>query len=82
MSPHTNFNAPKTSLSGRIQIGHKSGLLAIHLAAEAIRLAAEAIRLAAEAIRLAAEAIRIYLFSVNIKPPRHRFGYSLAWGWQ
>ena len=23
----------------------------------------------------------IYLFSVNIKPPRHRFGFSLAWGW-
>jgi hypothetical protein len=23
----------------------------------------------------------IYLF-VNIKPPRHRFGFSLAWGWQ
>ena len=23
-----------------------------------------------------------YLFSVNIKPPRHRFGFSLAWGWQ
>ena len=22
------------------------------------------------------------LFSVNIKPPRHRFGFSLAWGWQ
>ena len=26
MSPHTNFHAPGTSLSGRIQIGHKSGL--------------------------------------------------------
>ena len=25
--------------------------------------------------------IIIYL-SVNIKPPRHRFGFSLAWGWQ
>ena len=24
----------------------------------------------------------IYLFSVNIKPPRHRFGFSLTWGWQ
>jgi hypothetical protein len=27
----------------------------------------------------------IYLFiylSVNIKPPRHRFGFSLALGWQ
>ena len=71
MSPHTNFHAPRTSLSGRIQIGHKSGLLA-----------AEAIRLAAEAIRLAAEAIRIYLFSVNIKHPRHCFGFCLAWGWQ
>jgi hypothetical protein len=22
------------------------------------------------------------LFSVNIKPPRHRFGFSLAWDWQ
>ena len=22
------------------------------------------------------------LFSVNIKPPRHRFDFSLAWGWQ
>ena len=51
MSPHTNFHAPRTSLSGRIQIGHKSGLF-------------------------------IILFSVNIKPPRHRFGFSLAWGWQ
>jgi hypothetical protein len=48
MSPYTNFLAPRTSLSGRIQIGHKSGLLA----AEVIRLAAEAIRLAAEAIRI------------------------------
>ena len=28
--------------------------------------------------------IFIYLFisSVNIKPPRHHFGFSLAWGWQ
>ena len=26
--------------------------------------------------------IFIYLFSVNIKPPRHRFGFSLAWVWQ
>ena len=24
----------------------------------------------------------IYYLSVNIKPPRHRFGFSLAWGWQ
>ena len=52
MSPHTNFHAPGTSLSGRIQIGHKSGLFIY------------------------------YLFSVNIKPPRHRFGFSLAWVWQ
>jgi hypothetical protein len=26
--------------------------------------------------------LRSFLFSVNIKPPRHRFGFSLAWGWQ
>ena len=26
MSPHTNLHTPGTSLSGRIQIGHKSGL--------------------------------------------------------
>jgi hypothetical protein len=26
--------------------------------------------------------IFIYLFSVNINPPRHRFGFSLAWDWQ
>ena len=61
-SKHTNFHETRTTTSVRIQIGHKSGLLAaeaIHLAAEAIRLAAEAIRLAAEAIRLAVEAIRI-----------------------
>jgi hypothetical protein len=50
MSPRTNFHAPRTSLSGRIQIGQKSGLF--------------------------------YLFSVNIKPPRHRFGFSLARDWQ
>ena len=25
MSPHTNVHAPGTTLSGRIQIGHKSG---------------------------------------------------------
>ena len=50
MSPHTNFHAPRTSLSGRIQIGHKSGYL--------------------------------FYLSVNIKPLRHRFGFSLAWGWQ
>ena len=24
----------------------------------------------------------LLLFSVNIKPPRHRFGLCLAWGWQ
>jgi hypothetical protein len=53
MSPYTNFHAPRTSLSGRIQIGHKSGLLFI-----------------------------LVLFSVNIKPSRHRFGFSLAWDWQ
>jgi hypothetical protein len=29
MSPQTNVHAPRTSLSGRIQIGHKSGLLPI-----------------------------------------------------
>ena len=23
-----------------------------------------------------------YYLSVNIKPPRHRFGFSLDWGWQ
>ena len=53
MSPHTNFHAPGTSLSGRIQIEQKSGLL-----------------------------LFIIISSVNIKPPRHRFGFSLAWGWQ
>ena len=41
MSLHTNFQAPRTTPSGRIQIGHKTGLLA----AEAIRLAEEAIRI-------------------------------------
>jgi hypothetical protein len=61
MSPYTNFLAPRSSLSGRIQIGHKSGLLLLF--------------------------IIIYLFiyfiySVNIKPTRHRFGFSLAWDWQ
>ena len=50
--PQEGF-APRTSLSGRIQIGNKSGYLFI-----------------------------IYYLSVNIKPPRHRFGFSLAWGWQ
>ena len=54
MSPHTNFHAPRQSLSGRIQIGHKSGC----------------------------GGYVNCLFSVNIKPPRHRFGFSLAWGWQ
>ena len=24
----------------------------------------------------------LFISSVNIKPPRHRFGFSLAWGWQ
>ena len=24
----------------------------------------------------------LFIYSVNIKPPRHRFGFSLAWGWQ
>ena len=24
----------------------------------------------------------ISIYSVNIKPPGHRFGFSLAWGWQ
>ena len=24
----------------------------------------------------------IFIYSVNIKPPRHRFGFNLAWGWQ
>ena len=28
MSLHTSFHAPRTTPSGRIQIGHKSGLLA------------------------------------------------------
>ena len=26
--------------------------------------------------------VYLLLFRVNIKPPRHRFGFSLAWGWQ
>ena len=56
MSPHTNLHAPGTSLSGRIQIGHKSGFIYFYLF--------------------------YYYLSVNIKPPRHRFGFSLAWGWQ
>ena len=50
MSPYTICLAPRTSLSWRIQIGHKSGLL--------------------------------FMSSVNIKPTRHRFGFSLAWDWQ
>ena len=54
MSPHTNLHAPRTSLSGRIQIGHKGGFYYFHY---------------------------YYLsFSVNIKPPRHRFGLSLCLG--
>ena len=24
----------------------------------------------------------LFYLSVNLKPPRHRFGFSLAWGWQ
>jgi hypothetical protein len=24
----------------------------------------------------------LFIYSANIKPPRHRFGFSLAWGWQ
>jgi hypothetical protein len=24
----------------------------------------------------------LFIYSVNIKPPRHHFGFSLAWGWQ
>ena len=24
----------------------------------------------------------LFIYSVNINPPRHRFGFSLAWGWQ
>ena len=55
MSLHTNFHAPRTTLSWRIQIGHKSGFIIII----------------------------IYLFiisSLNIKPPRHRFGLSLCLG--
>ena len=58
MSPYTNFLAPRSSLSGRIQIGHKSGLLFIFIF------------------------IIIIIYSVNIKPTRHRFGFSLAWDWQ
>ena len=53
MSLHKNCHTTRTTLSGRIQIGHKSGYL-----------------------------LFIYCLSVNIKPPRHRFGFSLAWGWQ
>ena len=56
MSPYPNFLAPRTSLSGRIQIGHKSGFIIF--------------------------IIIIIMSSVNIKPTRHRFGFSLAWDWQ
>jgi hypothetical protein len=52
MSPYTKFLAPRTSLSGRIQIGHKSGFYFF------------------------------FMSSVNIKPTRHRFSFSLAWDWQ
>jgi hypothetical protein len=31
MSPYTNFHAPRTSLSGRIQIGQKSGFYYYYL---------------------------------------------------
>ena len=55
MSLHTNCHAPRTTLSGRIQIGHKSGFCYLLL-------------------------LFIYLFRVNIKPPRHRFGLSLCLG--
>ena len=24
----------------------------------------------------------LFIYSVNIKPSRHRFGFSLAWDWQ
>ena len=51
MSLHTNFHAPRATLSGRIQIGHKSGYYYYY-----------------------------YLFSVHIKPPKHRFGLSLCLG--
>ena len=51
------FFAPRSSLSGRIQIGHKSGFIFIII-------------------------IYYYYLSVNIKPPRHRFGFSIAWDWQ
>ena len=51
MSLHTNFHAPRTTLSWRIQIGHKSGFI-----------------------------IYYFISSVNIKPPRHRFGLSLCPG--
>ena len=59
MSLHTNLSAPRTTLSGRIQIGHKSGLFIYFLFL-----------------------IIIIIYGVNIKPPWHRFGFSLAWGWQ
>ena len=55
MSPYPNFLAPRTSLSGRIQIGHKSGFIIYFI---------------------------IIISSVNIKPTKHRFGFSLAWDWQ
>ena len=52
MSLQTNFHAPRTTLSGRIQIGQKSGYYYLLL----------------------------FIYSVNIKPPRHRFGLSLCLG--
>jgi hypothetical protein len=60
MSPQTHFHAPRTSLSGRIQIGHK---------------------VAAEFMCICCGGYANCL-SVNIKPPRHPFGFSLAWDWQ
>ena len=57
MSLHTNCHAPRTTLSGRIQIGHKGDLFNIYYY------------------------YSYYLLcSVNIKPPRHRFGLGLCMG--
>ena len=33
-------------------------------------------------IQIGHKSVFYLLFSVNIKLPRHRFGLSLAWGWQ
>ena len=54
MSIHANLHAPRTTLSGRIQIGHKSGFYYYYYL--------------------------LFISSVNIKPPRHRFGISLCLG--